>query len=54
MIPIRLSAATSRAFAKARSIPSVTYVNAGFELAGGLWVTRKHGISPPAEPSAHA
>src|SRR5438093_3967906 len=52
--PIRFSAATSWAFARALSIPSVANVNTGSELAGGLWVTTKHGTSPSGPLSPHA
>src|SRR5215203_1614601 len=50
MSPIRLSPATSWAFARAPSIPSVTKVNTGSALAGGLWVTTKHGTTSPNGP----
>jgi hypothetical protein len=54
MSPICLSAATSWAFARARSIPSVTNVKTGSELSGGLWVTTKHGTSPTGPLPPHA
>ena len=45
MSPTRLPPAASWASARACSIPSVTNVKGGPELAGGLWVTTKHGTS---------
>jgi parallel beta-helix repeat protein len=52
--PMRLSSATSRAFASALWIPSVTNVKSGEALSGGLWVTTKHGTSPIRPPPPHS
>ncbi len=46
MSKIRLSPATSWAFARALSIPSGTNVKTGSAFAGGRWVTTNHGTSP--------